>query len=188
MDFLAGNHVRTEFVDNKKVKKSLIRDLIYCHNYSLTKKDNSRFDSVINDSMNIEFNDEEISSLKAQEIYDQFDFCERQAKCINIGIRNYDYFGLSWYLPFWDKELINFDSDEAHIKTIINKKDIPYRIDIHLKKNSPKGIAINKIPIRKASELFGVINIVFFSPEDLNIIKNGPAERRKFIDMELKDG
>ena len=56
---------------------------------------------------------------------------------------------------------------------------------MHLKKNSPKGIAINKIPIRKASELFGIINIVFFSPEDLNIIKNGPAERRRFIDLEL---
>lgn len=60
-----------------------------------------------------------------------------------------------------------------------------FKIDIHLKKNSPKGIAINKMPIRKASELFGVIHLVFFSPEDLNIIKNGPSERRRFIDMEL---
>ena len=55
----------------------------------------------------------------------------------------------------------------------------------HLKKNSPKGIAVNKIPLRKASELFGIINFVFFSPEDLNIIKDGPSERRRFIDMEL---
>lgn len=54
-----------------------------------------------------------------------------------------------------------------------------------MKKNSPKGIAINKMPIRKASELFGVIHLVFFSPEDLNIIKNGPSERRRFIDLEL---
>ncbi len=29
------------------------------------------------------------------------------------------------------------------------------------------------------------VNLVFFSPEDLNIIKNGPAERRRFIDLEL---
>ena len=36
-----------------------------------------------------------------------------------------------------------------------------------------------------ASELFGILNVVFFSPEDLNIIKNGPAERRRFIDLEL---
>ena len=41
------------------------------------------------------------------------------------------------------------------------------------------------MPIRKASELFGIVNIVFFSPEDLNIIKNGPSERRRFIDLEL---
>ena len=56
---------------------------------------------------------------------------------------------------------------------------------MHLKKNSPKGIAIDKIPIRKAGELFGIVHFVFFSPEDLNIIKEGPAGRRRFIDLEL---
>lgn len=84
-----------------------------------------------------------------------------------------------------DRDMIEFGQDEAHIETVIEKKGINYQIDMHLKKNSPKGIAINKIPIRKASELFGIVNIVFFSPEDLNIIKNGPAERRRFIDLEL---
>ena len=56
---------------------------------------------------------------------------------------------------------------------------------MHLKKNSPKGIAIDKIPIRKAGELFGIVHFVFFSPEDLNIIKEGPSGRRRFIDLEL---
>ena len=84
-----------------------------------------------------------------------------------------------------DRDLIKFEEDEAHIETIIEKNGIPYQIDMHLKKNSPKGIAINKMPIRKASELFGLMNFVFFSPEDLNIIKNGPAERRRFMDLEL---
>lgn len=84
-----------------------------------------------------------------------------------------------------DREMISFGQEEAHIKSIINKNGTDYRIDMHLKKNKTKGIAINGIPIKKASELFGIINIVFFSPEDLNIIKNGPAERRKFLDMEL---
>lgn len=72
-----------------------------------------------------------------------------------------------------------FGEDEAHIKLTVRKQDVPYRIDMHLKKNKAKGIAINGIPIRKASELFGIVNVVFFSPEDLNIIKNGPAEREK---------
>ena len=84
-----------------------------------------------------------------------------------------------------DKEMIRFHEDESHIKMTVRKHDVPYRIDMHLKKNKAKGVAINGIPIRKASELFGIVNVVFFSPEDLNLIKNGPAERRKFIDLEL---
>ena len=46
-------------------------------------------------------------------------------------------------------------------------------------------MAVNGVPIKKASELFGIVNVIFFSPEDLNLIKNGPAERRRFIDLEL---
>lgn len=84
-----------------------------------------------------------------------------------------------------DREIIQFGQDEAHIKVQVEKNGINYRIDMHLKKNKSKGIAVNGIPIRKAVELFGIINIIFFSPEDLNIIKNGPSERRRFIDMEL---
>ena len=84
-----------------------------------------------------------------------------------------------------DREMIRFHEEESHIKLNVRKSDMPYRIDMHMKKNKAKGIAINGIPIKKASELFGIINMVFFSPEDLNIIKNGPSERRRFIDMEL---
>ncbi len=84
-----------------------------------------------------------------------------------------------------DRDMIKFGQEEAHIEAVIDKKGVPFEIDIHLKNNSPKGVAINKMPIRRAIELFGIVNIVFFSPEDLNIIKNGPSERRKFIDLEL---
>lgn len=84
-----------------------------------------------------------------------------------------------------DREIIRFDNDESHIKVNVKKNDMNYRIDMHLKKNKSKGIAVNGIPIKRAVELFGILNIVFFSPEDLNIIKNGPSERRRFIDMEL---
>lgn len=84
-----------------------------------------------------------------------------------------------------DREIIHFGEEESHICMKIRKGDIPYRIDMHLKKNKTKGIAINGVPVRKASELIGLGNFVFFSPEDLNIIKNGPSERRRFLDMEL---
>lgn len=84
-----------------------------------------------------------------------------------------------------DYEMISFDCDESHIKAIVSKKNIDYRIDMHIKKNKNKGIAVNGVPIKRAVELYGIVNIIFFSPEDLNIIKNGPSGRRKFMDMEL---
>ncbi len=84
-----------------------------------------------------------------------------------------------------DKEVIRFNCEESHIRTIVEKNEKEYQIDMHLRNRGSKGVAINKIPIKKASELFGILNIVFFSPEDLNIIKNGPAERRRFLDAEL---
>lgn len=84
-----------------------------------------------------------------------------------------------------DKEIIRFLNEEAHIRTNLEKDGMGYRVDMHLRKNKSKGIAINGQTIKKAADLIGLLNVVFFSPEDLSIIKNGPSERRKFVDMEL---
>ncbi len=84
-----------------------------------------------------------------------------------------------------DKEMIHFEQEEAHIRTQIIKHEIEHKIDMHLRKMKSKGIAINGQKIKKASELIGLLNVVFFSPEDLSIIKEGPGERRRFIDLEL---
>ncbi len=84
-----------------------------------------------------------------------------------------------------DKDIIHFNKEESHIRAYIEKDGIETRIDMHLRKSRSKGIAIDEKKKKKASELLGLLNVVFFSPEDLGIIKNGPAERRRFVDMEL---
>lgn len=84
-----------------------------------------------------------------------------------------------------DREMIRFKNEESHIRMMVKKGELSYKIDMHLRKNKAKGVAINGLPIRKARELLGVVNLVFFSPEDLNIIKDGPGERRRFLDSEL---
>lgn len=84
-----------------------------------------------------------------------------------------------------DKDIINFAKEEAHIRTYIEKENIETRVDMHLRKNKSKGIAIDGQKLKKAADLLGLCNVVFFSPEDLSIIKDGPAERRRFVDMEL---
>lgn len=84
-----------------------------------------------------------------------------------------------------DKDIIQFGHEEAHIRSVIEKEGLEQRIDMHLRSSKTKGIAIDGSKIKKAAELLGLLNVVFFSPEDLSIIKSGPAERRHFIDMEL---
>lgn len=84
-----------------------------------------------------------------------------------------------------DRDIVNFKEEEAHIRTYVYKDGLENRVDMHLRKNKSKGIAINGQKIKKAADLLGMLNVVFFSPEDLSIIKNGPSERRHFMDMEL---
>lgn len=84
-----------------------------------------------------------------------------------------------------DREIIMLSKEEAHIRVRLEKEAIGHKLDLHLKKSRSKGIAIDGIPIRRSSELLGMLPVIFFSPEDLSIIKDGPAERRRFLDMEL---
>ena len=84
-----------------------------------------------------------------------------------------------------DREIIRFGEEEAHIRMLLSKEHVRHKIDVHLKKNKSKGIAIDGIPIRKSGELFGLVHMICFSPEDLAMIKNGPGERRRFLDLEL---
>lgn len=83
------------------------------------------------------------------------------------------------------KELIKFNQDEGHVNVELVKDGHLEIIDVHLKKNNKKSIAVNKLPVRKFNELFGTMRIILFSPEDLGLIKNGPKDRRKFVDLEL---
>ena len=84
-----------------------------------------------------------------------------------------------------DRELINWNSDNALLSVTVGRERLDKRIDISILKDGKKAIQINKIKIKKIGELFGNFNVVMFSPEDLKIIKDSPGVRRKFIDMEL---
>lgn len=84
-----------------------------------------------------------------------------------------------------DKDMILFGEEEAHIRLLLSKYEVGHRIDMHLRKNKSKGVAIDGQSIKKSGELFGLVHMIFFSPEDLSIIKNAPSERRRFINLEL---
>ncbi len=65
-----------------------------------------------------------------------------------------------------DRDIVNFDEEEAHIRTWLEKDGDEIKIDMHLRKNKTKGIAIDGTKIKRASELLGLMNVVFFSPEE----------------------
>lgn len=84
-----------------------------------------------------------------------------------------------------DKELIKWDKDESYISLYVCKKRLDKKIEIKIFKGGKKGININSIKLKKISELFGIFNVVMFSPEDLKIVKDSPSYRRRFLDIEL---
>ncbi|MBZ9684793.1 DNA replication/repair protein RecF [Clostridium estertheticum] len=84
-----------------------------------------------------------------------------------------------------DKELINWNGTEAYIKLYVCKTRLDKKIEIKIFKEGKKGVNINSIKVQKMSELIGSFNVIMFSPEDLNIVKDSPSYRRKFLDIEL---
>lgn len=92
--------------------------------------------------------------------------------------------GRSWRANT-DRELINFSCRQAHLKGYIENGAIKDMLELHLSKDAKKNILVNKVQIKKLGELYGLLHIVVFSPEDLALIKSGPSERRKFIDVEM---
>ena len=83
------------------------------------------------------------------------------------------------------KELIKMGENAAHIKVILQKKYRDHTIDFTVDTKENKKIKIDGVPLVKLRDLVGYMNIIFFSPEEIKMIKEGPQERRRFIDISL---
>ncbi len=81
-----------------------------------------------------------------------------------------------------DSELIKFGTDFARLTLEFSDQNRDYRAEFRLLKNGKKSIKINNVPITKLSMLMRYLNVVMFSPEDLEIIKGAPQQRRRFLD------
>ncbi|MBR3255649.1 MAG: DNA replication/repair protein RecF [Clostridia bacterium] len=80
-----------------------------------------------------------------------------------------------------DNEMINFNAENALVELEFQKSDRDGKIKIEL--GNKKNIYLNGIKIKKLSELVGNINLVIFTPEDINILKGSPQNRRRFLDI-----
>ena len=80
-----------------------------------------------------------------------------------------------------DKEMINLNFENAEVEIEYQKSDRDGKIKIIL--GNKKNVFLNGIKIKKLSELLGNINIVIFTPDDINILKGSPQDRRRFLDI-----
>ena len=80
-----------------------------------------------------------------------------------------------------DKELIKFNKEYSSVEIEFEKLDRKGKVKIEI--GNKKIIYLNNIKLKKISELLGNINVVIFSPDDINILKGGPQNRRRFLDI-----
>jgi len=79
-----------------------------------------------------------------------------------------------------EKEMIKRKEEFATIEIEYQKKDRDGKIKINI--DDKKEVYVNNIKIKKLSELLGNLHIVIFTPDDIQILKNGPAEIRRFFE------
>ena len=83
-----------------------------------------------------------------------------------------------------DAEMIKFGEESAVVAIDLEREKYgEFNIEIEIQRNGRKSILINGLPQRRAGDLLGRLNCAIFSPEDLAIIKDEPAVRRRFLDM-----
>ena len=80
-----------------------------------------------------------------------------------------------------DKEMIKLNENNSFVEVEYEKSDRDGKIKIELE--NKKNIYLNNIKLKKLSELLGNLNVVIFTPDDINILKGGPENRRRFLNI-----
>lgn len=84
-----------------------------------------------------------------------------------------------------DKDMILWGEKQAKIYVQAKKQYYQRTVDIILKNDDKKTIKINGIAIRKMGDLIGEIPVVYFAPDEIGLIKDGPSDRRRFMDIDI---
>lgn len=83
-----------------------------------------------------------------------------------------------------ERDLIRIGTEYSKINALINLKDKDIELDIVVSKVGKKA-KYNQIELERLSDYIGILNVVMFAPEDLDLVKGNPQTRRKFLDLEL---
>lgn len=84
-----------------------------------------------------------------------------------------------------DAELIRWECQYAQASMQVQKENRLGSVEIRLLENGKKRVLVDGVPIKRLMQLMGALLVVLFSPEDLQLIKEGPSLRRRYMDTLL---
>ncbi len=84
-----------------------------------------------------------------------------------------------------DGEMVRAGENFASVSVDVETRGGPRRIECKLSSGDRKKLTIDGAPLVRSGELLGCLNVVMFAPEDLALVKDGPGERRRFLDMAI---
>ena len=84
-----------------------------------------------------------------------------------------------------DQPLVQLGSTAAYIRGLVDNGEREILVELEINAEKANRARINQNPVRSQKELYGILQAVYFSPEDLDLVRGDPAERRRFIDQLL---
>ena len=82
----------------------------------------------------------------------------------------------------YDRELIRMGADHAFLTGVIHTRDRDFTQEARLHRGRRRELLSNGVRLKSAAELGQVLNTILFCPEDLTLIRDGAAARRRFLD------
>lgn len=84
-----------------------------------------------------------------------------------------------------DREMIGFQAEAARLKAMAESRSREFRIQADLFRGKRRKLTVNQVPVKNSAALGDVYHTVLFQPEDLYLIREGAAARRRFLDTAL---
>ena len=90
---------------------------------------------------------------------------------------------LSSHRTAGDQPLVKLGESSAYTRAKVQHPDREILVELEINADKANRARINQNPVRSQKELFGLVQCIYFSPEDLDLVRGDPSERRRFIDQ-----
>ncbi len=84
-----------------------------------------------------------------------------------------------------DQPLVKLGETSAYIRAKTNHPDREILVELEINADKANRARINQNVTRSQKEIYGLVQCIYFSPEDMDLVRGDPTERRRFIDQIL---